>query len=55
MAILPKEKRNSGDSRTSTCVKVINQNIYLLSTYDKSDTEIISDKELNELLNIAGL
>jgi hypothetical protein len=36
-------------------VKVVNQTAYLLAIYDKSEKESISDKELDELLSIAGL
>ena len=55
MAITSKGKGKSGGSRVITCVKVVDQDVYLLTIYDKSDKENISDKELNELLKIAGL
>jgi hypothetical protein len=55
MAITSKSKGKSGGSRVITCVKVVDQNVYLLTIYDKSDKENISDKELNDLLKIAGL
>ncbi len=55
MAITSKGKGKSGGSRVITCVKVINQTAYLLTIYDKSDKESISDKELDELLRLAGL
>lgn len=55
MAITSKGKGKSGGSRVITCVKVIEENVYLLSIYDKSDKESISDKELDELLRLAGL
>ncbi|HUW06450.1 MAG TPA: type II toxin-antitoxin system RelE/ParE family toxin [Williamwhitmania sp.] len=55
MAIASKGKGKSGGSRVITCVKVVDQNVYLLTIYDKSDKESISDRELNELLAIAGL
>ena len=55
MAITSKNKGKSGGSRVITCVKIINQTVYLLAIYDKSDKENISDKELNELLVLAGL
>jgi len=55
MAITSKGKGKSGGSRVITCVKVIEEHVYLLSIYDKSDKESISDKELDELLRLAGL
>ena len=55
MAITSKGKGKSGGSRVITCVKVVDQDVYLLTIYDKSDKENISDKELDELLKIAGL
>lgn len=50
MAITSKGKGKSGGARVITCVKITSDNIYLLSIYDKSEKEDISDKELNELL-----
>lgn len=55
MAITSKGKGKSGGSRVITCVKVVNQDVFLLAIYNKSEKESISDKELNELLKIAGL
>ncbi len=55
MAITSKSKGKSGGSRVITCVKIINQTAYLLTIFDKSDKENISDKELDELLRLAGL
>lgn len=55
MAITSKGKGKSGGSRVITCVKVVDQDVYLLTIYDKSDKENISDKELDDLLKIAGL
>ena len=48
-------KGKSGGARVITSVKVVNQTAYLLTIYDKSDKESISDKELDELLRLAGL
>lgn len=50
IAITSKGKGKSGGARVITCVKITSDNIYLLSIYDKSEKEDISDKELNELL-----
>jgi len=55
MAITSKGKGKSGGSRVITCVKIVNQTAYLLTIYDKSDKENISDNELDELLRLAGL
>jgi len=55
MAISSKGKGKSGGSRIITCVKIIEQNAYLLTIFDKSDKKNISDKELDELLRLAGL
>ena len=55
MAITSKGKGKSGGSRVITCVKIVNQTAYLLTIYDISDQENISDKELDELLRLAGL
>lgn len=51
LAISSKGKGKSGGARVITCVKITSDKIYLLTIYDKSDKEDISDKELNELLS----
>jgi hypothetical protein len=55
MAITSKGKGKSGGSRVITCVKIVDHDVYLLSIYDKGDKESISDKELDDLLRLAGL
>jgi len=55
MAITSKGKGKSGGSRVITCVKVLADSVFLLSIYDKGDKESISDKKIDELLNLAGL
>lgn len=55
MAITSKGKGKSGGSRVITCVKVADQYVYLLTIYDKSSKENISDKELDDLIKLAGL
>ena len=52
MAISDKGKGKSGGARIITCVRVTAEKIYLISIYDKSEKEDISDKELNELLRL---
>jgi len=54
MSITSKGKGKSGGSRVVTCVKIVAGSVYLLSIYDKSEKESISDKELDDLLKIAG-
>ncbi|TKG94042.1 hypothetical protein EYV94_14910 [Puteibacter caeruleilacunae] len=55
MAISSKGKGKRGGARIISCVKIINEVVYLVSIYDKSRKESISDSELNELLFVAGL
>lgn len=50
MSITSKNRGKSGGSRIITHVQVSETTVYLLSIYDKSDKENISDKELKELL-----
>lgn len=50
MAIASKGKGKSGGSRVITYLQVSQTTVYLLSIYDKSDKENISDKQLRELL-----
>jgi mRNA-degrading endonuclease RelE of RelBE toxin-antitoxin system len=51
LAISSKGKGKSGGARVITHVYVAKTTIYMLTIYDKSDKENISDKELNELLS----
>jgi mRNA-degrading endonuclease RelE of RelBE toxin-antitoxin system len=55
MAITSKGKGKSGGARIITCVKVVQQNVFLLSIYDKSEKETIGDHELIMLLEASGL
>lgn len=50
-AIKSKGKGKSGGGRLITFIKVVNERIYLLSVYDKSDQESITDREIKVLLN----
>ncbi len=50
-AIKSKGKGKSGGGRLVTFIKIQNERIYLLSIYDKSDQETISDQDLKYLLN----
>jgi mRNA-degrading endonuclease RelE of RelBE toxin-antitoxin system len=55
MAIASKNKGKSGGSRVITCVKVVNETVFLLSIYDKSEKENIEDSKLKSLLEINDL
>ncbi|MGN7989081.1 type II toxin-antitoxin system RelE/ParE family toxin [Pedobacter sp. 22226] len=50
IAISSKGKGKSGGVRLITNVRVINEKIYLLSIYDKSERDSISNKELEDIL-----
>ena len=50
MAITSKGKGKSRGSRIITYLQISQTTIYLLSIYDKSEKENISDKEIKELL-----
>ncbi len=51
LAITSKGKGKSGGGRVITCVKIIKETVFLLSVYDKSEQEDLSDKELNVLVS----
>lgn len=55
MAISSKGKGKSGGARVITYVYIQNETIYLLSIYDKSDDETISDKDIRDLIKSLGL
>ena len=50
MAIESKGKGKSGGARVITCFKIVHNTVFLLTIFDKSERENISDKELSELL-----
>lgn len=50
LAIKSKGKGKSGGARVITNFVVANDTVYLLTIYDKSDKDNLSDKELDELL-----
>lgn len=50
LAIKSKGKGKSSGARVVTYVKVIEETIFLLTIYDKSDMVNISENELNKLL-----
>jgi hypothetical protein len=44
-------KGKSGGARIITNIVIKEETVYLLSIYDKSEKENLTDKEFNELLN----
>jgi len=52
VAVKSKGKGKSGGARAITHVIAIREHVYLLSVFDKSEKENISDKELQELLKM---
>lgn len=52
MAIRSKGKGRSGGARVISCVKVVRKTVILLSIYDKSEMETMSDNELQWLLDL---
>jgi mRNA-degrading endonuclease RelE of RelBE toxin-antitoxin system len=49
-SIASKGKGKSGGARIITCVQIFQTSVYLLTIYDKSEKENISNSELQELL-----
>ncbi len=52
MAIASKAKGKSSGARIITCVRVLNNTVYLIDIFDKSEQENISDKELMGYINL---
>jgi mRNA-degrading endonuclease RelE of RelBE toxin-antitoxin system len=52
LAIASKGKGKSGGARVITHIQIINKKVFLLSIYDKSEQESISDKEIDGLLGL---
>jgi hypothetical protein len=55
MAIASKGKGKSGGGRVITCVKIEQDNVYLLTIYDKSEKADLEANELDEILKAEGL
>lgn len=55
MSIASKNQGKSGGARVITCVKIVNDVLYLLSVYDKSEKETLDEKELDILIKMAGI
>lgn len=54
MSISSKGKGKSVGARVITCFKIVHHTVFLLSIFDKSEQENITDKELRELLKFIG-
>ena len=54
LSIASKGKGKSGGARVISFVFISGKTIYLLSIYDKSEQENLSDKELKELIKSIG-
>lgn len=50
IAIASKGKEKSGGARVITNLQIINKKVFLISIYDKSEQNNISDKQLAEFL-----
>jgi mRNA-degrading endonuclease RelE of RelBE toxin-antitoxin system len=50
LAIKSKGGGKSGGARVITCVVAVREEVYLLSIYDKSEQDTLTDKRLKELL-----
>ena len=55
MAISSKNKGKSGGARVITCVKIVDDTLFLLSIYDKSEQANIPDDEIDAVLKSLGL
>ncbi len=53
LSIASKNRGKRGGARVITCVKVIDETVYLMALYDKSEADTIAESDLNNrLLNI---
>ena len=50
LKIKPKGKGKSGGGRVITCVEIQNDEMYLLTMYDKSDIDNVNDAFLDDLV-----
>jgi len=55
MAISSKGKGKSGEARVITCVKIVSNSVFMLTIYDKSNTDGITEKAIDDLLAEEGL
>lgn len=52
ISIASKNKEKSGGARVLTCIYQADNELYLLSIYDKSEQSSLNDKELKELIKM---
>ena len=52
LSISSKGKGKSGGARVITYIRYYNETVYLLTIFDKAETENISDKEIKDILKI---
>lgn len=52
LSVASKGKGKSGGARVITCVKIIDERIFLMAIYDKSEMEDIDDTVLKERLKM---
>jgi mRNA-degrading endonuclease RelE of RelBE toxin-antitoxin system len=55
MRIKSKQAGKSGGARIITCVKIVNEKVFLLTIYDKSEQDSLTDSERDNLLKENGL
>ena len=55
MKISSKRTGKSGGARVITCIRIIEQRLFLVSVYDKSERESITKKQIELILKISGL
>ena len=55
LAITSKGKGKSGGARVVTCVRIVQEKVYLVSIYDKSQLENLSKEQIQTLLQKEGL
>ncbi|MEZ0542854.1 hypothetical protein [Fibrella arboris] len=55
LAISAKKKGKSGGARIITCVKIIDEEVFLVAVYDKSEFDTLTDKTIEQRLRNAGL
>lgn len=55
MRIGSKSTGKSGGARVISCVKIIENRVYLVSIYDKSEKDTIDKKAIESILKLSGL
>lgn len=55
LAIASKGKGKSGGARVISLVRVVNETVYLVSIFSKSEQDNISQKDITEILKNEGL